>query len=124
MDADAGEGRNVAGGVLVLEGVDAADGGKVAAQDKVRHVIGELGEACEDDGVGDCWVQRCEAVAHDGAKGVADVDVLFELGGDSAAVAVVDLLREGAKSLNLERDLDLVDGVLAVVGLGDAQAVP
>lgn len=124
VDADAGEGRNVARGVLVLEGVDAAYGGKVAAEDKVGQVVGELREASEDDGVGELGVEIGEAVAHDGAKGVADVDVLVEFGGDAADVAVVDLLSKRAESLNLKRHLDLVDGVLAVVGVRNAEAVP
>lgn len=94
VDADSAGGANVAGGVLVLEAIDAADGHKVAAEGKKTDEAGCLAETGEDDAVGLVGVVVGEAVGHGGAEGVAGVVVLLELVLDAAYVAVVEALGE------------------------------
>lgn len=124
VDADAVAGRNIADVVLALEGVDGADGDKVAAEGEQAEEAGGLAETGEDNGVRDVRVQGGQAVGHGGAKGVADVDLVLEaVLVHAAQVAVVYAHGQLVQGLDLGEELDLVDRV-AVRRVGNAQAVP
>lgn len=125
VHADGVLGRDVAGGILAPEPVaDLGDGRKVGAEGEEGHVVGRLGEAREDNGVGDVGVLGGQRVGHGGAERVADVHLLAEaVVGEAAEVALVGHLGQLVQGLDLEAELDLLDGV-AVGGLRDAEAVP
>lgn len=94
VHADGAGRANVAGGVLVLEGVDAADRDKVAAEGEKTNKAGRLAEASEDDAVGLVGVFAGETVGHGGTERVAGMVVLLEFVLDAADVAVVEALGE------------------------------
>lgn len=125
MHANGGFGGNVAGDVLLLEaGADGSDGGKIGAEGKEGHVGRGLGEAGENNGVGDVGVFGGEGVGHGGAKRVADVDGAGEVVAlEAAEVGIARAEGELVQGLDLESELNLLNGV-AMRGLGDAEAVP
>lgn len=118
-------GCNVPRGILAAEAVgNVGHGGKVGSKEEEADIVWALGEAGEDDGVGDGRVLRGEGVGHGGAKGVANVDLGGELvAREAAEAALVGGHCELVQSLDLEGELDLLYGV-AVRGLCDAEAVP
>lgn len=123
VDADAGPRRQVAHGIGGGQAGDLLDGDGVAAQGEAGDELEVLAEARQDGGVAKLGVLVDEVVGDGGAERVADVDELGELGVDAAHGALAELAGELRQGSDLERLLDLVDGV-ALGGGAHAEAVP
>lgn len=96
---------------------------KGAAEEEVGHIVAVLGEASEDETIGQSRVLDRQGVGQDGAEAVADVDKLFKgLLCEFGDLAAAKLLRQRAKGVQLERGLDFRDGV-SVRGLAEAETV-
>lgn len=108
---------------IVLEASHPVGLDKVAAQLEEGDKVAGLREAREDEAVADFGVQNNERVALDAAERVADVHDLVEAAPDARDLALAQLVGQGVQRCDLNRGLDLVDAV-AVLRLGDAQAVP
>lgn len=105
------------------EGWDRRDGDEVAAQLEQRQEGAVEAEARENEAVGKLRRLARHFEALDRAKRVADVDDLVERPGHAGELLRASQLRQLLECRDLERRLDLVDG-LAVRRLAHAQPVP
>lgn len=121
---DAGLHADVARRVLGLQALDLGHGDEVAAHGEVVEEPGRVAEPLEDDALGELGIQPRETVRHCRAEAVARVRDAVELVLQAdGQLALGRLLCESLQCLQLEKDLNLIDGV--ALGRGaDAKAVP